>query len=278
MKLGISALACHSGWSAEKIYATASRLGYDGVEWWLGEAGPVNVNSSKEDMQKLKAIAEEHGMQTYSLACGMYWGCSLTSNSQQIRKEAKAILKKQIELAHYLGCESILVVPGAVGVDFVPNCEVVDYIDAYNRAVEWVDEYKEYAKQLNIEIAVENVWNKFLLSPIEMRDFIDRAESEFVGSYFDVGNVLYSGYPEQWIRILGSRIKKVHLKDFSRAIGTLSGFVNLLKGDVDYPAVMAALREVGYDGWLTAELFFDETTCEAGLEETITAMKKITSE
>ena len=275
MKLGISALACPANWSVEKIYNTANEMGYDGVEWWLDEKGPVNMHSTKEDMEKIKEIAERYGMQTYSLACGMYWSCSLTSNNEEVRSKAKGIMKKQIELAHYLGCNTILVVPGAVGVDFIPDCEIVDYEIAYQRAVEWVDEYKDYAKQYNITIGVENVWNKFLLSPIEMKGFIDRANSECVGSYFDVGNVLYSGYPEQWIRILGKRIKKIHLKDFSRAIGTLSGFVNLLEGDVNYQAVMEALREIGYDDWLTAELFFDEEHCLEGLKETIDAMKKI---
>src|SRR5659263_668632 len=88
------------------------------------------------------------------------------------------------------------------------------------------------------DIGLENVWNKFLLSPIEMRDFIDKIDSSYVGAYLDVGNVINTGYPEQWIRILGKRIKKVHFKDFRKSVGTLSGFVDLLAGDVDYPEVM----------------------------------------
>ena len=98
------------------------------------------------------------------------------------------------------------------------------------------------------------MWNGFLLSPLEMRDFLDKVGSEYVGSYFDVGNVLPFGYPEQWVRILGKRIRKVHFKDFRRSVGTLDGFVELLTGDVDYPAVTEAFREIGYDGWVTAEI------------------------
>lgn len=90
--------------------------------------------------------------------------------------------------------------------------------------------------------------------PLEMRDFLDKVGSEYVGSYFDVGNVLPFGYPEQWIRILGKRIRKVHFKDFRRSVGTPDGFVELLTGDVDYPAVTEAFREIGYDGWVTAEI------------------------
>ena len=87
-----------------------------------------------------------------------------------------------------------------------------------------------------------------------MRDFIDKVGSPYVGSYFDVGNVLYSGYPQQWIKILGSRIKKVHFKDYRTAVGSLDGFVDLLAGDVDYVAVKNALDSIGYDSWVTAEM------------------------
>lgn len=109
--------------------------------------------------------------------------------------------------------------------------------------------------QLDFTIAaVENVWNKFLLSPLEMRSFIDQFHSINVGAYFDVGNVLLSGYPEQQIRILGSRIKRIHIKDFKLSIGTIDGFVDLLEGDVDFEAFKKALAEIGYDGFVTAEM------------------------
>ena len=106
-------------------------------------------------------------------------------------------------------------------------------------------------------IGIENVWNKFLLSPLELRDFIDRAKSEYVGSYFDVGNVLVTGYPEHWIEILGARIKAVHVKNFTREDcgGGLHGFGDdLMQGDIDWPALAMALRNIGYSGPLTAEI------------------------
>jgi len=110
------------------------------------------------------------------------------------------------------------------------------------------------AEKYGVVLGIENVWNKFLLSPIEMRDLIDKVNSSFVGSYFDVGNVLYCGYPEHWINILGKRITKVHFKDYKREPGGLNCFVDLLSGDVDYIAVMDAFRNIGYDGWVTAEM------------------------
>jgi hexulose-6-phosphate isomerase len=97
----------------------------------------------------------------------------------------------------------------------------------------------------------------------------------FVQSYFDVGNVLRSGYPEHWIRVLGSRIRKVHFKDYKADVGTLAGFVELLSGDVDYPAVMAALREVGYDGWCIAEIAPRHLWPESVLSATSQAMDLI---
>jgi len=106
---------------------------------------------------------------------------------------------------------------------------------------------------------VENVWNKFLLSPLEMRDFIDSLNSKYIGSYFDVGNVVYSGYPEHWIKILGNRIKKLHFKDFKRSIGTIAGFVPLLEGDVNFPEVIKALEKINYTSYVTGELFPDQS-------------------
>jgi L-ribulose-5-phosphate 3-epimerase len=123
-----------------------------------------------------------------------------------------------------------------------------------------------------VALCIENVWNKFLLSPLEMRDFIDGFDSRMVGAYFDVGNVLLTGYPEQWIRILGERIKRVHVKDFKRSAETAEGFVDLLEGDVDFEVVNKALAEVGYDGYVTAEML---PFVPGRPEKTALAMKKI---
>lgn len=275
MKLGISDFAFPSNWSLDRIFATAAEVGFDGVELGLSEKGSVSLNSTMEEMQNIRKLADKYEIKLYSLASMLAWNYSLTSDHSEEREKAKANVKKQLELAHYLGCDTVLVVPGYVGVDFIPNCEVVAYDTVYARAMEWVNELKACAEEWKVSIGVENVWNKFLLSPLEMRDFIDKADSDYVGAYFDVGNVVYSGYPEQWIRILGNRIRKIHLKDFKRSIGTIDGFVNLLEGDVDYPAVMSALKEIHYDGWLTAEYSFSEEKFEKGIHQTIDAMRKI---
>lgn len=238
----------------KKCFEIAKAAGFDGVEVALDETGAVSLASSKEDILAVKKMAQEAGIELYSVASGLYWTYNYTSENEENRKKAKEITKKQLQVASWLGCDTILVVPGAVNVAFEADGEIVDYDVAYDRALEALCELAPTAQELGVAIGVENVWNKFLLSPLEMRDFIDKVNSPYVGSYFDVGNVLYCGYPEQWIKILDSRIKKVHFKDYRKSVGGLDGFVDLLAGDVDYKAVKAALDKTGYDGWVTAEM------------------------
>lgn len=253
MKKGISIWSFAGGTLAEN-FRLAKAAGFEGVEVALAEDGEINLSSTEADMEKVKASAYAAGISLYSVASGLYWQYSLTSDDPALREKAKSCVRKQLEVASWLGCDTILVVPGAVSVSFAPELGVVDYAAAYDRSLEAFRELKEDAERLKVSIGLENVWNNFLLSPLEMRDFIDKIGSEYVGSYFDVGNVLYSGYPEQWARILGKRIKKVHFKDYRRTVGSLDGFVDLLSGEVNWKAVTAALAEVGYDGWATGEM------------------------
>lgn len=253
MKKGIS-IWSFAETDLKKCLMLAKAAGFDGVELALDEHGPVSLNSTKEDILTIKAMAEEIGMELYSVASGLYWTYNYTSANEKSREKAKAITKKQLDFASWLGCDTILVVPGAVKVAFDPDSEVVEYDVAYERALSALRELAPYAEERKVSIGIENVWNNFLLSPLEMAEFIDKAGSDYVGSYFDVGNVLYSGYPEHWIKILDSRIKKVHFKDYRRQAGDLCGFVDLLSGDVNWPAVMDQLKKVNYDGWVTAEM------------------------
>jgi hexulose-6-phosphate isomerase len=131
------------------------------------------------------------------------------------------------------------------------------------------------AEALNVSLLVENIWNKFLLSPLEMRTLIDSIGSPRVGTLLDTGNVVAFGYPEQWVRILGKRIGEVHLKDYRESVGGINGFVGLLEGDVAWPEVMAALVEIGYDGFLTAEVFPYRHYGETILRHTSESMDRI---
>jgi len=242
---------------------------------FVGAGVSKNVTGMPDWYQLVKAMADKIGLELYSVACGLYWTYNYTSANAENVARAKEITKKQLDVASWLGCDTILVVPGAVEVAFDPG-EVVEYDVAYNRALEALKELAPYAEKLGVSIGVENVWNRFLLSPMEMAEFIDKVGSDYVGSYFDIGNVLFSGYPEHWIKILNKRIKKVHFKDYRRAAGDLHGFVDLLSGEVNWPAVMQKLDDIGYDNWVTAEMLPPYTHYpETIIYNTSNAMDKI---
>ena len=254
MKKGIS-IWSFPPLALKDAFALAKDAGFEGVEVALDEgAGEITLSTTEAQLLQVKQQAQDAGIQLYSVASGLYWSYWLCSDVATEQAKAKDIVKKQLDTAAALGCESILVIPGCVNAEFAAPGRIMDYADVYARSMDALQELKSYAEACKVEIGLENVWNKFLLSPMEMRDFIDKLDSPYIGSYLDIGNVLYSGYPEQWVRILGDRIKKVHFKDYRIDAGGLHGFVDLLAGDVNYPAVVDALRAVGYNGWVTAEM------------------------
>lgn len=275
MKKGINIWSFGRELSAREYIELAKDAGYDGIEFGLAETGVVSLESSDDDIKEIKRIAEGEGIETPSLASGLYWDYPITSSNEETRKKSRSIVRRQLEIAAILGADTILVVPGLVGADFIPGSEVMEYDVAYDLSLEAFLELKDDAEEIGVNIGLENVWNKFLLSPLEMRDFVDKIDSSHVGVYFDVGNVIYSGYPEHWIKILGERIKKVHVKDFRKSVGNINGFVDLLSGDVNYPAVIEELKKIGYDDYLTAEMTPYSDYPEQAIYATSVAMDKI---
>ena len=209
----------------------------------------------------------------------MYWEFNPASENAETRSNANRVIETQIRAASRLGIDAILVVPGSVGADFIPGCEEIPYNLVWDRATEFVQGALPLAKESGVSICIENVWNKFMLSPMELARFIDQFDDERVGSYFDVGNVLATGYPEHWIHLLAKRIQRVHVKDYRRAVGTVDGFVDLLSGDVNWPAVMQSLNGIGYDGWVAAEMIppvpFYKYAPETLIENTSLAMDRL---
>lgn len=247
LKKGISYWA-FSGKSYKQAFEYAKKSGFDGVEITIDNGGELSPESSDEKVLEIKEQAAEAGIELYSVATGFGWSTPFTANEPEVREKAKTLVRRQLEVAKLLGCDSILVVPALVTED-------VAYDVAYERAFDALKELAPYAEELGVTIGVENVWNKFLLSPLEYRDFIDKLDSPYIKAYFDVGNVVYDGYPEQWIDILGDRICKIHIKDFVRDNRTLSGFVDIGKGDIKFDKVISALEKSGYNGFCTAEVF-----------------------
>ncbi len=254
MKKAINIWSFPVAWDLPRILAIAAEAGFVGFEPALGETGPIRLDSQPGELREVRQMADKEGLKLCSLATGLYWQANAASEDSSVRERAARILGRQIECAAELGVDTVLVIPGSVGADFVPGAEEIPYDIAYARARAFIEAALPMAARNGVRLAIENVWNKFLLSPLEMRDFIDSFGTPWVGSYLDVGNVLATGFPEHWISILGSRIQRLHFKDFRRSVGTIHGFVDLLAGDANWPAIVNALSATRYEGWVTAEM------------------------
>ena len=242
------------GMPVREAAALARRAGFAAIELNLDEEGEVGLGTTDAAARALRAAVEGEGLALGGLSTGLYWRASPTAEDAATRERAREIARRQLHLAAELGAGAILVVPGLVG--RAAEGPAARYDVAYRRAEEFLAALAPEAASAGVDLAIENVWNKFLLSPLEMARIVDDSGGARVGVYFDVGNILLYGYPEQWIAILGPRVRRIHLKDFRRAVGAApGGFVDIGTGDVDWPAVGAALTAIGYDGPLTAEVF-----------------------
>jgi len=219
-------------------------LGFDGVEL----NSPVDFSIS--EILKAKSAS---GIELPTVVNKDHWSAPLSDPDPAVRKKCIVSVAKSLQEVRDLGGDTVLVVPGVVN-------EKVSYEQAYITSQNAIRELIPYAEETGMQIALENVWNNFLLSPVEAKRFIDEINHPLVGWYFDIGNVLRYGWPEHWIRTLNSRIMKLHIKEFSRELmnskGLWEGFkVDLLKGDNNWPVVMQAVREINHSGgWLTAEV------------------------
>jgi hexulose-6-phosphate isomerase len=223
----------------------------------LKEAGfdGIQLNTPGPDIKAVAAALKETGLQMEGTCCSQHWRLTLSDPDPSIRAKGLEALLQSIRDAKELGGTSVLLVPGVVN-------EKVSYADCYKRSQDEIRKAVPLAQELGIKIAVENVWNNFHLSPLEAARYVDEFESPAVGWYFDIGNVVNYGFPEQWIRILGKRILKLHIKEFdtkkAESQGKRAGFsTQLLEGTNNWTAIMKALDEVGYttpDNWATIEM------------------------
>ncbi len=261
MKIGVTQLVMPREWSLREALEATKKAGYDGLEALMCDEGPISPKASEADLAEAKAMATEVGVEIPSLCPRVSEGYDLSSPDDAVWNSAQDVVRALLRCAQGLGANTVLVVPGRV-------TETNEYDYVYERVFDALRAVRKDAEAAQVSIAVENVWNKFLLSPLETAQFLDNVDSPFVGNYHDTGNMMIWGYPEQWIRILGPRIKKVHLKDFQR-----QGYEwkPLLEGDVDFAAVMRELRRAGYDDYVISEV----STGLASLEDTAQAMRRI---
>lgn len=218
-------------------------LGFDGVEM---------DSPNGYDRSEVIAARDQTQLPIHGVVDSVHWRDTLSDPNPDVRARGVEGLKTALRDSKSYGGTSVLLVPAKVSKE-------VSYADAYQRSQEEIRKALPLAEELGIKILFENVWNGFLLSPLETARYIDEFESKMVGAYFDVGNVVNFGWPEQWIRILGGRIVKLDIKEYSRKLrdesGPYAGFRSKLgEGDCDWPAVMQALDEIGFEGWGTAEV------------------------
>jgi len=223
----------------EKMKAVRE-AGFDGAEM-----------SGQMDVEEVLRARDETGLAIPSVCCAHHWAKPLSHPDPKAREESIETTKLTLREAKRYGAKSILLVPAVVNKE-------TSYDQAYKLSQEGLRKILPVAEEVGVKVALENVWNQFLLSPLEAVRFIDELGSPMVGWHFDAGNIVNYGFPEQWIRILGKRMVQLHIKEFSRTRrdkeGLWKGFdVKLLEGDNDWPAIMKAVDEVGYTGWAITE-------------------------
>ena len=244
---------------AEKL-AAVKAAGFAGVE-------PM----SHMDQDEVLRALEVNSLKAPSVCCGTHWAKPLSDANPVVRQEGLDGLLQSLRDGKRYGARSVLLVPAVVN-------EKVSYAEAWDRSIVEIKKALPLAAELQVKIAIENVWNQFLLSPLEAARYVDEFNSPWIGWHLDIGNLINYGWPEQWIRILGQRIVTLHIKEFSRKRrneeGLWKGFdVPFLEGDNNWPAVMKALHEIGYDGWGIAEQPGGGTP--EGLKDLSTRMDKI---
>jgi hexulose-6-phosphate isomerase len=242
----------------EKL-ALAKRCGFDGVE-----GHPI---ANPADAQALADAAKAAGIRVHSIMYGG-WDAPFSSPDPKVIDTGLKGMETALRTAKAVGADTVLLVPAVVN-------ENTRYADAYTRSQEHIKKLIPVAQELGVVIAIEEVWNNFLLSPLEFARYVDEFQSPWVRAYFDVGNVVKFAWPQDWIRTLGDRIVKVHVKDYKKEVKPgESNWKNLRDGDVNWPEVRKAFAEVGYKGWITAEIDGGD---EAYLTDVAQRMDKISA-
>jgi len=260
MKCGISQLILGK-LSCEEFLNTSSRAGYDVVELTLRQEGEICPQMGEDAVQRIKSLATKAGVDLVSMVFSHCTGNLLDHGEAQKRSVQETI--EGIKLCSAMGIGCALHTLGRLRNDLY-------YEDAFNNAVASLKQIAPEAEKSRVTLAIEFVWNGFLFSPLEMRSLIDEVGSDAVGFYFDPGNMAVFQPPQHWVRALGSRTKMVHMKDWRG--GPLQGeWTALLKGEVDFPTVMAELQNAGYTGPFISEV----DPALASIEETAETIKQI---
>lgn len=222
-------------------FKMARDCGFDGIE--------LPTMEDQKQAEEAKKAAEATKVRIHSVMNQAHWDNPLSSSDPAVVAKSMKGMETSLRNAKFWGAETVLLVPAVV------NPKTSYYKDAWTRSQTQIRKLIPLAAELKVIIGIEEVWNKFLLSPIEFATYVDEFKSPWAKAYLDVGNMVFYGYPQDWIRTLGKRTVKLHFKDFRWSWKTMkTEFVNLREGDIDWKEVYKALTETGYKGWATAEL------------------------
>lgn len=244
MKKGVLVSMLPKDLSIKDKLQVAKDTGFDAVEGQTIE--------DKAEVEALRKASEQTGVPVHSVMNMAHWKFPLSASDPGVVETSMKGMRTSLENAAAWGADTVLLVPAVVN-------EKTGYSDAYERSTTQVRKLLPMAEKLKVKICIENVWNKFLLSPMEFNRYVDSFQSPYVAAYFDVGNILLYGYPEDWIRTLGKRIAKVHFKDFRfrenpSVKKRVPEFVPLREGDLNWKEVHRAFSDIGYKGYATVEL------------------------
>jgi hexulose-6-phosphate isomerase len=247
------ATIAYKGSVLEKFKAVRA-AGFEGVE-------PMSHMNQEE---VLKAMGET-GLKAASVCCNTHWNKPLSSPDEGVRREAVEGVLQALKDAKRYGATSVLLVPGVVNKN-------VSYDDCFKRSVAEIRKTLPLAEETGVKLAIENVWNNFITKPEQATAFLDAINSPLVGWHFDIGNIIRYGAPEAWIPVLGKRILKLHIKEYS----TIKSFgVKFFEGDNKWPAIMQALDSIGYQGWGISEQPGEQSKNAAALKDLSERMDKI---
>ncbi|MCL2095436.1 MAG: sugar phosphate isomerase/epimerase [Oscillospiraceae bacterium] len=280
MKKSINAWSVDPKTNFDDMFREIKDAGFDAVEINIDSKEnasnhSLTLETTEKELDDIKDISEKYNLPVASISTSMWWIANMGSPEKQDRELGKKLLERQLACAKALGASGILVVPGGINNN-------ISIKSAYENSAEFLKSSMELILEYKIKVGVENVWNQFFMSPFDMVYFIDNLDCGYITAYYDVGNVAAFSWSEYWVEILGPRISHIHIKDFRRNSGFNSGgtWPALLDGDVNFEKIIPALRNTGWDGYLTAEIakpdnltfgeFYRETV---KLEEKIIAYK-----
>lgn len=267
MRIGVNQFSFPASYDVKDALNAAKKLGFDSIELCFtnapdaaGAAGGVtdaldisgyvnrllNVASTQKDMRELRKLCDDTGIAVSSVGGIVSFSIyPLNARDESVAQKSMDAVRKMMDAASILGGDNVQIMTGILTED-------MGYLESYELTQKRIAALADYNP--DIKIGIENVWNNMLYSPLEFNRFVDEIARSNVGIYFDIANARRFGYPQHWIREMGKRILKYHLKDYRMSVDNINGFTNILDGDVNYPEVIRAIRETSYDGDLIVEL------------------------